>query len=125
MAETDLSKHRSLFYATAYAHLYPRLAVVAREKGYCLALHGSMHRDCDLIAAPWSEDAASAEELVDALKSVVGGFVIADDEGTFPRAKAHGRLAWSIHLGGGPYLDLSVMPRVASGSTTCSKEKQR
>ena len=28
-----------------------------------------------------------------------------------PGLKPHGRLTWSFHVGGGPYLDLSVMPR--------------
>lgn len=27
------------------------------------------------------------------------------------RRKPHGRRCWSIHLGGGPYIDLSIMPR--------------
>ena len=27
-----------------------------------------------------------------------------------PGMKPHGRLCWSFHLGGGPYIDLSVMP---------------
>ena len=29
-----------------------------------------------------------------------------------PQAKPHGRLCWSIQLGGGAYIDLAVMPLV-------------
>lgn len=46
--------------AAVYAHLYPSLVVDARELGYALALHGSMARDLDLVAIPWTDDAASA-----------------------------------------------------------------
>jgi hypothetical protein len=29
-----------------------------------------------------------------------------------PGGKPHQRLGWTFHLGGGPYIDLAVMPRV-------------
>ncbi|MDL2342543.1 hypothetical protein QOL99_00070 [Deinococcus sp. MIMF12] len=35
--------------------------------GYALAVHGSLHRDLDLIAVAWTEEACSPEELVEML----------------------------------------------------------
>jgi len=90
-----------------YAFLYRDLVEVAREHGYALALHGSMKRDLDLIAVPWTGLAVSAEHLALALRDAAGA---AFGEGD-PHEKKHGRLAWSLHLGGGPYVDLSVMPK--------------
>jgi hypothetical protein len=110
-----------------YAWMIPRLTEVARECGYALGVHGSMHRDLDLIAAPWTDEALSAEALIEALRLAVDGTIIPSGtkggrwdaaSGTFveaiinnPQEKPHGRLAWNIHLDGGPYLDVSVMPR--------------
>jgi hypothetical protein len=43
--------------------------VVARSKGYALAVHGSLARDIDLVAVPWVEEAASAAELAEAVRA--------------------------------------------------------
>ncbi|HEX7769625.1 MAG TPA: hypothetical protein VF422_06315 [Dokdonella sp.] len=87
----------------------------ARELGYAISVHGSLTRDIDLIACPWTEHAASAHELaaavIDTIKTV-NGIALDPTDDANPRTKPHGRLAWSIHLGGGPYVDLSVMPRL-------------
>lgn len=110
------------------AVLLPALREVARRNGYALALHGSLERDIDLIAAPWRDGATDATELVREFFAVCravlghatgpGGWT---EQETFepptgslpnPDRKPHGRLGWSILLGGGPYLDVSVMPRV-------------
>lgn len=92
--------------AASYATVYPRLCEVARPLGYALALHGSMNRDMDVIAAPWTEDAAPAEELVGALAAAISGFA------SEPEDRPHGRRAWQVHwrTGGQDYVDLSVMP---------------
>jgi len=112
--------------AATYASLIPVLVQAGRDCGYAVAPHGSMARDLDLIAVPWTEDAKSAEALIMRLLAVTGGHIqdgyrkpdgadeyekVAGDE---PAKKPHGRLAWSIHLGthGNLYLDVSVMPRV-------------
>lgn len=100
-----------------YAQLLPRLREVSRECGYALGLHGSMQRDLDIIAAPWTEDAISAKELVERLREEFGGYVIGGtgDGGTWTTehgtSKPHGREAWSLCFGGKPFIDISVMPR--------------
>lgn len=101
------------------------LTRVARECGYALAIHGSMTRDIDLVAIPWVENATSVEMLVESVLSAAralnGGMAfMVDDPNAVPfdftkrnpEPKPHGRLSFAIHLGGGPYIDLSVMPPV-------------
>jgi voltage-gated potassium channel Kch len=110
--------------AATYAALLPDLIQAAREVGYALAPHGSFARDLDLIAVPWTEEAASAEQLIMRLMATSGatlrdgghksedGTAWVTDSGAAPKARPHGRLAWSMHLGvSNLYLDVSVMPR--------------
>ena len=105
-----------------YVTLLPRIIAIGRELGYAICVHGSLVRDLDLVAVPWTEEAALAEELVSAIMSVVGG-VFRDGGrcvegkwetviGSDPGLKPHGRKAWTIHTGAELYIDLSVMPRI-------------
>lgn len=95
----------------------------AREFGYALAVHGSLKRDIDLIAVPWSASAAPERILAEALLAVaveVNGAAWLSwhpslgaeyTKNGAPGLMPHGRLGWVINLGGGPYIDLAVMPR--------------
>ena len=103
----------------AYVLHVPRLAETARQHGYALAVHGSLQRDLDLLACPWSEVASAPEELIHALCRRVGGFML---EGEKAMEKPHGRRAWIIHLGAGLYIDLSVMPRLNVQSPAIPRE---
>lgn len=105
----------------AYAVFYPKLAEVARAHGYCLAIHGTMGRDCDLLAVPWTDAAVDALTLVKALKEAACACWWGPDVDQYypdgsPNQKPHGRVAYSLHLtdrgGEGPYFDVSVMPRL-------------
>lgn len=108
-----------------HARLVPALRDKARELGYALSEHGSLRRDIDLLAVPWTVSAVSQDELAAALIEVIkqlnNGYAhvpdyINADPYDFtkrsPEPKPHGRKAWSIHLGTGPYIDLSVMPTI-------------
>lgn len=98
-------------YAPAYmVGIYPALATKAKVLGYALALHGSLQRDLDVIAVPWTNDAVSPEELVTALCEEFD--VSPNHDINKPEAKPHGRLAWSIPLWWGAYIDLSVIPPI-------------
>jgi len=75
-----------------------------------------MNRDMDLVAIPWTEEAASAEELAEAIRQAVDGFTGWDSHPGF--LKPHGRRCWLIWFkgvelafGGGVCIDLSIMPR--------------
>ncbi len=117
-----------------YERLIGPLRRTARENGYALAVHGSLKRDIDLVAVAWTEEAAAPKVLVDALvetaRIVTGeAFFTRDPQGPddFPR-KPHGRVAWAISIGGGSYIDLSVIgpqaapdPRDASARATLER----
>ena len=108
--------------SAAYERLIGPLRETARAAGYAITTHGSLARDIDLLAVPWVIEAVSAEVLVGRLIETIErhneGIAIVlhrdnpdDPHDRNPAVRSHGRLAWSIHLGGGPYIDLSVMPR--------------
>lgn len=92
-----------------YERMLPRLELIGWQHGYTLARHGSMTRDCDLVAAPWIADAADPNHLVRALAAEIDGWYGS------PALRPHGRLAWSIHFrafeNAHLYFDVSVMPR--------------
>jgi hypothetical protein len=119
---------KDVTHAVAYALLIPELMEAGREVGYAVAVHGSMVRDLDLIAVPWTEEAVSAERLIMHLLAAVDGKLVNGSRkkevagkpeaewervpASEPTVKPHGRLAWTIHVGyQGMYLDVSVMPR--------------
>lgn len=111
--------------------LIPVLREVAESFGYCLAVHGSLRRDIDLVAVPWRENPCSVESLMEAIgkvaQSVRGAskdFLTCNSIGMLsnPEKKPCGRLAYTIQLGGGPYLDISVMPPPAGTVPPVAKE---
>lgn len=87
---------------------------LAREVGYSVGLHGSMQRDCDLIAAPWTEAAVSAQELIDHLCTGLNAFILGKQDPE-PAQKPHGRLAWCLQVRDAymKVIDISVCPRAA------------
>lgn len=97
----------------AFALMIDPIRKVARQLGYAIGVHGSLAKDIDLIAAPWTEEAVEAIVLIKAIQHIVKAFT-AGAWGQFshdamPQAKPHGRLAWSINFWGG-FFDISVMP---------------
>lgn len=89
---------------------------IAREHGYCIAVHGSMRpeRDLDLLAVPWTKDAHAFSTLVRAVKKLPYLHYPSNET---PTKKPHGRLATVFIIrwrhGTCPkYVDLSVMPRL-------------
>ena len=114
--------------AAVYVAMIPLLTGVARKLGYALAVHGTLGRDLDVIAVPWTDEADNAENLILALLAALGwdhahlqpestkqDGTIHRESGHIPTKKPHGRRAWSIHFQNGLYLDVSVMPRLTSG----------
>jgi len=115
--------------ASAYVAMIPLLTETAREVGYALAVHGSLGRDLDLVAVPWTDEAVSAEQLIMRLLASLGyrgahllpqsknvDGTIHRPGGDEPAVKPHGRRAWTIHFESPMYLDVSVMPRLLKGA---------
>lgn len=84
----------------------------ARALGYALAVHGSLERDIDLIAVPWTAEAAAPEALANGLRQVIETlYPIGLEHGPNDKhPKPHGRLCWSFWIRPWTYIDLSVMP---------------
>lgn len=79
----------------------------ARECGYSVGLHGSMKRDCDMIAAPWTDEATDADRLIDALCEALNAIRVGKVE-----TKPHGRVGVCLQVDGWvKIIDLSIMPR--------------
>lgn len=93
-----------------YAMLYTKLEKVAQRGGYCLAIHGSMLRDLDVVLIPWTEDAEPGHKVLRRIQKAIGGphrNMALNVKETY-----HGRRTAAIHIGyGSYYLDVSIMPR--------------
>lgn len=120
-----------------FEKLIEPLRDVAKALGYAIAVHGTLKRDIDLVAIPWTDDACSARILAKAIqhkaREIVGYAEPSrvDRSSSNPKwfqdglagyapgygritAKPHGRRGWAFHLlpeQNGSYIDLSVMPR--------------
>lgn len=99
----ELKPNNAPVYAAA---MYPDLAKIFQKHGYALAVHGSLARDFDLIAVPWSEHPSSREVVIKEMTRIFSIFSIGE-----PDIRNHGRVAYTIVVGFGECaLDLSFFP---------------
>lgn len=96
-----------------YKTLIPTIKRVARECGYCAAIHGSMTRDLDILLVPWVEGALLPETVIIRIQEAL----------EIPKwfrhtrmqlkkqctKKPHGRRAWAVCVGADVYLDFSAV----------------
>lgn len=54
--------------AVFYAAMWNDFRQAAMDKGWALALHGSLANDMDIMAMAWTEDAANALDMILAIK---------------------------------------------------------
>lgn len=110
-------------YGPVYAAgIYPPLAEIFRKHGYALAIHGSVGRDFDLVAAPWVDAAAEPRTVMDEVWKSFAMYAMESE----PQSRPHGRLTYLCHLSFAEcYLDISFMPRAAAvallSPTKCEK----
>ena len=94
--------------AVFYTIMWPKFRQSALDLGWALALHGSMATDMDLMAMPWTEEAAPVEQLVKALSDNIGETIWKFKHlETFQ--KPHGRIVYTLSIFSDFYIDLSVM----------------
>lgn len=99
--------------APMYATLYPGLCEIAREKGYALAIHGSLQQDLDLIAVPWRDDCYFPDALATAFKEHLEACLGEGFDTNNPEEKPHGRIAYNLYMDNGAKVDLSIIrPRI-------------
>ena len=94
--------------------------ITGREYGYAIGLHGTAMRDLDLIAVPWTDTANDPSDFLHCLagrleEELKRGVLVEGcephEEWPAPQPKPHGRVAYTILLGGPYWIDISVMPR--------------
>lgn len=101
-------------------HCLDLLRDAARAHGYALSIHGSLSRDLDLIAVPWTDEASDLDTIVAALaaatKEATGwGHVSGRSDNSWRTDKPHGRVAVTILASAELSLDISFMPLVPVG----------
>lgn len=98
--------------------ILPPIRRAAKDAGYALAVHGSLNRDIDLIAAPWREHGVwTPDALLDVIVGAVRGVTgrCSKNSRDAWTDKPHGRRATIILVWCGETthaLDLSVMPTI-------------
>ena len=108
----DVVREERAAFPSLYCAMWPGLVARACELGYALLIHGSLARDLDLVAVPWTEAAVSDEDLVEAIRAKCDGWVgVSAAKPGGVGAKPHARKVWTLMLNGHAYIDLSVMPR--------------
>lgn len=103
-----------------YEGLIPTIKRIARRCGYAAAIHGTLTRDCDVLAAPWTKQAVLPVTLAARLHAAICRYPLSAS--SFRRQKTsekpHGRIAYVLYVGcyyrgkkcHALYVDLSVMP---------------
>ncbi len=84
-----------------------QIKALGYEKGYNMIVHGSLERDLDIVAVPWTEEAIGNKDLVDHLCAGLNAKVVDMTR------KPHGRYAFNLQIDGYyKLIDLSIMPLV-------------
>lgn len=105
--------------------ILPAVREAARFHGYAIAVHGSLKRDIDLVAIPWTDRAVPAQELVGYIKGAIGG-VLGNciQIGEFS-SKPHGRIACTlVHPGFAGEIDLSVIEPTSTSEQRAPNSKE-
>jgi hypothetical protein len=104
-----------------YAMYYEPMRRIAAKYGYALALHGSMLRDMDMIAVPWSVQVGDYTKMVAEMRKITHCVQWSEKEdGVYGIRMPHGRRAYRLFLGGvhldienkkssRRYIDLSIV----------------
>ncbi|MBX4388511.1 hypothetical protein K4H03_20680 [Mycobacterium tuberculosis] len=93
--------------------ILPPLRRAAEAEGYAIAVHGSLARDIDLVAIPWTENARAPDLLVRHIQGILAGIFGACYISEGWTLKPHGRIAKTLHSHTmTAEIDLSVMPRI-------------
>lgn len=91
-----------------YKRVLPELRRIAYASGYGLGVHGSMRRDLDLIAVPWTDKAVEPNVLARRMQLSLSGMKQKTYDWT---EKPHGRRAATIVFAMNAFIDLSITPK--------------
>jgi hypothetical protein len=98
------------------------MKIIAKEFGYNLLVHGSLNRDMDLIAVPWSDTPKNELNLIKALDMYLSDSYMENKEDYLHSVLPGGRNAYVINMNRTSiwnnyndaeyYFDISVTPLV-------------
>ena len=95
--------------AAFYAAIWEDLRNAALDKGWALALHGSLSSDMDIMGMPWTENASTVEEMVQSLSNCFTGSIWKEGHANPFYDKPFGRVVYTLTIWADFYVDLSVM----------------
>lgn len=101
-----------------YISLIPKIRAVGWKNGYAIAIHGSLKRDLDILAIPWTMKVSNTNLLVNEIAIICGGALKKEKI-----QKPHGRVAYNIifpqhrdilnyPLWSVPFIDISIVPEI-------------
>ena len=96
--------------AVFYACLWEDFRKSALDCGWALGLHGSLSSDMDIMAMPWTEDATTADIMIDKLNDCFDKpegihWMVKKDAVT----KKNNRVVYTIPIWSDFYLDINVI----------------
>lgn len=95
--------------AVFYASIYGDLKTAALDCGWALGLHGSLATDMDIMAMPWTDDATSIEEMIQALSDCFSESPFKENH-TIPfYNKSNNRVIYTMSIWADFYLDINVI----------------
>ena len=92
--------------AVFYAAMWNDLRQAALDKGWALALHGSLANDMDIMAMPWTEDASHPLDMIVALKKCFDKPKQIDLHET---PMHNNRIVYTLSIWADFYLDINVI----------------
>lgn len=101
--------------------ILPYMRTAAKDLGYALTVHGSLARDIDIVAIPWTEHPKSSQFLVDRLTAVISGITGRCNSRSGWTDKPQGRKAKLILVWVNQNtvdIDLSVIPFIPESKTS-------
>lgn len=99
--------------------ILPPMRRVAAREGYAITVHGSLARDIDLVAIPWTDTARDPDLMVQHFRGILAGIFGACYVSADWTEKPHGRRARTFHSHTmTAEIDLSVMPRIVAKQET-------
>lgn len=118
-----------------YAHVFEQLRRLAKKYGYNLLLNGSLNRDLDLVAIPWTDNPKDEFEMIKHFELRLTGFYSKQKEHYMFSILPGGRKSYVINLNRGGawnhyqdkqyYLDISITPFFPSNLwEICNKESE-
>ena len=95
--------------AAFYACMWEDFRNKAMDCGWALGLHGSLNSDMDIMAMPWTNEAVSADELIENLGNLFTDNPFHRVLKSLVNEKPNGRIVYTIPIWSDFYLDINVI----------------